>query len=227
MVERAVNGRETLEADTDRFSAGMAALDKKAESVAQALAPSSSPQKFSEVLSEQATSIQAMTPNLAANTMGKLESNPALSAVTSSEITTAFGKTDWNQAVNQKVVWMVGAGEQSATLTLNPPDLGPLQVVIQVDNQHVDTTFISDNPAVRQALEDGMSMLRDKMSESGMSLGQAQVNSGEQSQREARQHAQEASRQRANASNTVQDDTGTPSTPTARHVRNGLVDTFA
>ena len=230
VANHAVTGRETVEVDAERLSAGMSALDKKAESVAQATQSSvqpSSQASFSEVLSEQATSTQAMTPNLAASTMGKLESNPALSAITSSEITTAFGKTDWNHAVNQKVVWMMGAGEQSATLTLNPPDLGPLQVVIQVDNQHVDTTFISDNPEVRQALEDGMSMLRDKMSESGMSLGQAQVNSGEQSQREARQHAQEASRQRANPSNTVQDDIGTPSTPTVRYVRNGLVDTFA
>lgn len=230
VAEHEVPGRETIKAKTDLSNVGMSVFDKKADSVAQATqlpVQPSSRANFSEVLSEQTINTQTLSPNLAANTMGKLESNPALSTQTSSEITTAFGKTDWNHAVNQKVVWMMGAGEQSATLTLNPPDLGPLQVVIQVDNQHVDTTFISDNPAVRQVLEDGMSMLRDKMSESGMSLGQAQVNSGEQSQREARQHAQEASRQRANASNSTQDDIGTLSTPTARYVRNGLVDTFA
>ena len=60
------------------------------------------------------------------------------------------GKTGWNEAISQKIVWMVGASEQSATLTLNPKDLGPLQVVIQVNNEKADATFISENPEVRK-----------------------------------------------------------------------------
>jgi len=136
------------------------------------------------------------------------------------------GKTGWDQALSQKVVWMVGAGEQSATLTLNPPDLGPLQVVIHVLNDQANTTFISDNPEVRQALEDGMSNLRDKMNESGIQLGQANVSSGEQS----KQQFQQAVQQRADASST----NGSASAPAIEkssrgiaRVSNGLVDTFA
>ncbi|MGB2831923.1 MAG: flagellar hook-length control protein FliK, partial [Methylotenera sp.] len=59
------------------------------------------------------------------------------------------GKTGWDQAISQRVVWMVSAGEQSATLTLNPPDLGPLQVVVSVHNGQADTRFTSDNAEVR------------------------------------------------------------------------------
>jgi flagellar hook-length control protein FliK len=138
------------------------------------------------------------------------------------------GKTGWDQAISQKVVWMVGAGEQSATLTLNPPDLGPLQVVIHVHNDQADTTFISDNAEVRQALQDGLSNLRDKMSESGIQLGQANVSSGEQSQQQFQQAAQQglgATQFSGNGTASVAEKAGAANALV--RVSNGLVDTFA
>ncbi len=135
------------------------------------------------------------------------------------------GKAGWDQAISQKVVWMVGAGEQSATLTLNPPDLGPLQVVINVNNDMVDTTFMSDNAEVRQALQDGMSNLRDKMSESGIQLGQANVSSGRQSQQEFQQATQNRpTSQHSNAQALPVEKIA--STNTVIRTGNGLVDTF-
>lgn len=115
---------------------------------------------------------------------------PVQQAGSANTINTYLGKTGWDQAISQKVVWMVGASEQSATLTLNPPDLGPLQVVINVNNAMVDTTFISDNADVRQALQDGISNLREKMSESGIQLGQANISSGGQTKQEFQQATQ-------------------------------------
>lgn len=147
-------------------------------------------------------------------------------AMAANEIPTPFGKPEWSQAVNQKVVWMVGKGEQSATLTLNPPDMGPLKVVIQVDNDQVDTTFISDNPEVRQALHDGMQMLRDKMQDTGMQLGNAQVSSQAQSQRQFEQAMQQRAQQRLEQTSKDTSDS-TPTTPVIQRVSNGLVDTFA
>jgi flagellar hook-length control protein FliK len=109
----------------------------------------------------------------------------------SSNIIQAYpGKTGWDQAISQKVVWMVGASEQSATLTLNPPDLGPLQVVINVNNDMVNAAFMSDNAEVRQALQDGMATLREKLGESGIQLGQASVSSGGQQKQEFQQAMQ-------------------------------------
>lgn len=137
------------------------------------------------------------------------------------------GKAGWDQAISQKVMWMVGAGEQSATLTLNPPDLGPVQVVIHVHNDQADTTFFSDNAEVRQALQDGLSNLRDKMSESGVQLGQANVTSGQQSQQQfqqAMQGRQTSQMNPANATSPLEQATGSS---TLVRVSNGLVDTFA
>lgn len=163
----------------------------------------------------------------AAPTHNRVESSSmAQAAATSYGISQAFGKPEWSQAVNQRVVWMVGAGEQSATLTLNPPELGPLKVVVQVDNQFVNTTFSSDDEHVRRALEDGMQMLRDKMQESGLQLGNAQINSGNQFERNAQQAAQEAQRQRTAKSGDDQL-ASEPAPSPQRYVSQGLVDTFA
>jgi flagellar hook-length control protein FliK len=137
------------------------------------------------------------------------------------------GKTGWDQAISQKVVWMVGNGQQSASLTLNPPDLGPLKVVINVHNDQADTTFISDNDEVRKALESGMSHLREKMNESGIQLGQANVSTSQQSQQEFQQAAQgrvfEGAKNQANTKAVEIDSHAKVSV----RVSDGLVDTFA
>lgn len=140
------------------------------------------------------------------------------------------GKTGWDEAISQKVIWMAGSGEQSASLTLNPPDMGPLQVVIHVHNDQADTTFISDNPEVRQALENGLSTLREKMGEAGIQLGQANISSGGHAQQEFQRATQNRTGgQSSQASDGNQDQPAGPvgSSSTTMRVANGLVDTFA
>lgn len=160
-------------------------------------------------------------------TLAQMNASLSVQAASANTINVYPGKTGWDQAISQKVVWMVGAGEQSATLTLNPPDLGPLQVVINVHNDKADTTFISDNAEVRQALQDGMSNLRDKMSESGIQLGQANVSSGGQAQQQFQQATQNrAAKQSADNASFQQPENSTHQNTLVR-VINGLVDTFA
>jgi flagellar hook-length control protein FliK len=84
---------------------------------------------------------------------------------------------------------------------------------------------MSDNAEVRQALQDGMSNLRDKMSESGIQLGQANVNSGRQSQQEFQQATQNRpTSQHGNAQALPVEKTAI--TNTVIRTTNGLVDTF-
>ena len=188
---------------------------------------SNSKELDTKMLDAKAIQAQINTAAIAQQAPTKaVEVTSAAAAMAANEIPTPFGKPEWSQAVNQKVVWMVGKGEQSATLTLNPPDMGPLKVVIQVDNDQVDTTFISDNPEVRQALQDGMQMLRDKMQDTGMQLGNAQVSSQAQSQRHFEQAMQQRAQQRLEQSTKDTPDNA-PAAPVIQRISNGLVDTFA
>lgn len=161
------------------------------------------------------------------HTLTQMNTSLPVQAASTNTINVYPGRAGWDQAIGQKVVWMVGAGEQSATLTLNPPDLGPLQVVINVQNDKADTTFISDNAEVRQALQDGIANLREKMSESGIQLGQANVSSGGQAQQEFHQAMQNRAASRLDKSAPISHEENVASTKTLTRVANGLVDTFA
>jgi|GEM_PF-326494 len=168
----------------------------------------------------------AMPPSMQAVTTG-----PALAAAqagSSNFMNTSPGKSGWDQAISQKVMWMAGeGGVQSATLTLNPPDLGPLQVVIHVNNDQVEAQFMSDNADVRQALQDGLANLRDKMNEAGIQLGQTNVSAGGQAQQEFGQAAQGQRAQRMSGGDRDNATETITTRPTAVRSANGLVDTFA
>jgi flagellar hook-length control protein FliK len=103
----------------------------------------------------------------------------SLSAQPATNIQSALGSAQWTQEISQQVIWLSGGAGQSASLTLNPPELGPMQVVIHVHNNTANATFISDSPDVRQALTEGLPFLREMMSQSGIELGQANVSSGD------------------------------------------------
>lgn len=90
------------------------------------------------------------------------------------------GKSGWDQAIGQRVLMMVNNAQQSASISLNPPELGPLEIVIEVSNAQTDTTFLSDRQEVRQALQDGLENLRSMMKESGISLGNTNIGARQQ-----------------------------------------------
>jgi len=194
--------------------------------VANKLAPETSTQLAEAVITKlKKETVTVTLPSAAAQAIARMDV-VQMQAAGSNVIQPSPGKVGWDQAISQKVVWMVGTEAQSATLTLNPPDLGPLQVVINVNNDKADTTFISENPEVRKALENGISTLRGLMDQAGVQLGQANVSTGKQ-QQDFQQAARERSHQSAanNASSQVVE---TPVVTRAiSRINNGLVDTFA
>ena len=139
------------------------------------------------------------------------------------------GTPAWNQSVGQKIVWMVAGGQQTAELTLNPPDLGPMQVVLSVNNDQANATFISAHPDVRDALESAMPKLRQMMSDAGVQLSGFSVKS--ESSNAGAQFAGDRSSSRAknNTSDTVIGSGAIAATTSTirQSTGNGIVDTFA
>lgn len=85
------------------------------------------------------------------------------------------GTAAWGQALGDKLVWMAAGTQQTASLTLNPPNLGPLQIVLHVTNDQATASFFSAQPEVRHALEAAFPRLREMMNDAGIQLGQATV----------------------------------------------------
>jgi flagellar hook-length control protein FliK len=151
----------------------------------------------------------------------------AASALPTDKLSGRVGTPAWDQQLGQKIVWMAAGGEQSATLTLNPPDLGPLQVVLNVSSTSTDASFTSAQPEVRQALEAAMPRLREMMSDAGIELGQATVSSDSGGQRDGGA-GQSGRGARGNGAAGAQGTDGTVARASApRRGLLGAVDTFA
>lgn len=136
------------------------------------------------------------------------------------------GTQAWNQALGDRIVWMVAGGQQSAALTLNPPDLGPMQVVLSVSNEQATANFFAAQPEVRQALEAALPRLREMMQDAGIQLGQATVSADTPSQQDMRDSGpQRAAGGFAHSG----PDRGTEAAlpPPAARTGRGLVDMFA
>lgn len=141
------------------------------------------------------------------------------------KLTPHVGTQAWDQAVGQKVVWMSAGGQQSASLTLNPPDLGPLQIVLNVNNSQASATFIAPHAEVRQALEAAMPKLREMLDNAGIQLGQADVSAGTPQHNGFDRRPQHASQ---SAGRDDPSELPLTSAPQARTIGGlGMVDTFA
>jgi len=151
----------------------------------------------------------------------------------SDRIPARLGTTAWDNQVSQKVVWMVGGLDQTASLTLNPPDLGPVQVVLNVNNDQATVAFSAATPEVREALENAMPRLREMMSEAGVTLGEASVSADMPDQRQADTSQGNGDRNNGNnAGNGTgvrrgETDIPIPRTATRAVRADGAVDTFA
>ena len=89
---------------------------------------------------------------------------------------------NWGNELGQKVAWMTASGNHVAELHLNPPNLGPMEVKLTVHNDQATIQFVSQHQEVRTALESALPRLKEMMMDSGISLGNASVDSGSSQQ---------------------------------------------
>lgn len=157
-----------------------------------------------------------------ASTIGSSTSTPGVPEP-SATVQVRVGERAWDQAVAEKLVWMVDQKHQVAQLHLNPPELGPLKISISLDQNQASAQFFSAHASVREALEVAMPRLREMLADSGITLGNASV--GTEAFREPTQQHPQAHVAQSNA---LAVDSGTVSSG-ERLLRPmlGLVDTFA
>jgi flagellar hook-length control protein FliK len=81
----------------------------------------------------------------------------------------------WPQQFSDKIVWLARNDQQSAQLTINPPQLGPIQISLYLSGDQATIAFASPHAEVRQAIESAMPQLKEMLSSAGISLGQSNV----------------------------------------------------
>ena len=92
------------------------------------------------------------------------------SVLPTTSVQTPLGQANWDQAVGERIQWMVGQKMQGAQVRLNPANLGPMEVRIQVQNDQASVQFTAQHAVVREALEAALPRLRDMFEASGVEL---------------------------------------------------------
>ncbi|MBK0028294.1 flagellar hook-length control protein FliK [Stenotrophomonas sp. S48] len=96
--------------------------------------------------------------------------------------TPVLGDDGFDQAIGARVGWLADQKIGHAHITLNPEDLGPVDVRLQMNGDKVHASFSSPHVDVRQALESSLPRLRELLGEQGFQLAHADVghrNSGD------------------------------------------------
>jgi len=101
--------------------------------------------------------------------------SPADTRAATTQVATPFGRPEWSSAMNERVTWLVGQRVQSADIQLNPPQLGPVEVRITIQNDQASVFFSSQHAAVREAILAALPRLNDMLAQGGLSLGQTSV----------------------------------------------------
>lgn len=110
-------------------------------------------------------------------------------------VQTPLGNPGWNQEFGEKLVWMTKNEQQSAQISINPPQLGPIQIHINLNGDQATASFASPFGEVRQAIESALPQLKEMLASAGIDLGQANVGANlAQQQREAPQQQAKARR---------------------------------
>jgi flagellar hook-length control protein FliK len=107
-------------------------------------------------------------------------------------IDTPVQSASFASELGDKVVWLSGRQGQIADISLNPPQMGSLEVRLTVSGGDATAQFFSPNPAVRDVIDAALPKLREMMAQAGLSLGNTEVHDQTSSQREASQQPSQA-----------------------------------
>jgi flagellar hook-length control protein FliK len=153
---------------------------------------------------------------------------PILQGTTASSsphaIHTPLTQPAWGEEFSQKITWMAGQRNQSAELHLNPPHLGPLDVVLKMNGDQASAIFTSPHAAVRNAIEQALPQLREMLADSGIMLGNASVND-QAAHKNQDNSARKSSAAKSESTSEIVTNANLLTPVQSRH--NGMVDTFA
>lgn len=102
-----------------------------------------------------------------------------------------LGTAEFKQGLSERVVFMMKGDMNTASLKLNPPELGPLEIKLNMNNtsKQADLTIMTQHALVKDSVEQALPRLRDMLADSGIQLNN--VNVSDQSLKQNQQQSQQ------------------------------------
>lgn len=211
--------------------------DKAGHSVLESL----SAQRDGTALQSRSNDSQSLPANIAVESpsgqdsallaagAGQQAAKSEAAAQTKTDVATPLHSSTWANDFSNKVVWLARNDQQSAQININPPQLGPIQITLQMNGDQASAVFGSPHAEVRQAIENSLPQLKEMLSTAGINLGQADVGAN-MAQQNRQMPFQAANGNRSASENAIlpgiaNTANGTSSPPIQRG--RGMVDLFA
>jgi len=132
-----------------------------AESKGPELRSTSSTSVSGSAIADTARMPNRIAPPMATQgTMGPLQT----------QVRTPFGETQWGSAMAERVAFLASQRVTAAEIHLDPPELGPLQVRVTLNQEQASVSFVAQHAAVREALDQGAFRLREMFDAEGLDL---------------------------------------------------------
>lgn len=128
---------------------------------------------------ESATVTQAITDKMTLENTTGVQNKPTVNV--NSE-TIAIHKKDFSEKIKEKVMVMVNQKIRQVEIRLDPPELGSMQIRLNLQNEQAAVNFIVQNQQAKEAVDENMTKLKEMLSDSGVDVGDANVE--QQSQNE-------------------------------------------
>ena len=133
----------------------------------------------------------------------------------------------WASELGDRLAWVANNRLASATLQVNPPQLGPIEVRILMSGDQAAVSFAAVQPQTREAIQQALPVLASSLASQGLSLGQTSVGRDHLPQQGNQNGAGGNSASPSGLATDAIDAAGGVAAGTPTRGGNGLVDTFA
>jgi flagellar hook-length control protein FliK len=123
----------------------------------------------------------AATPDgsLGAAQLSSSAAAAAAAPVTLPKLEAAVGSSEFSQGITDRVSYLMDNNLSSATLQVSPPQLGPIDIRIDVQNGHAQVWLSANSAVTRDALTSSATQLREMLGNQG--FGQVSVDVSQRS----------------------------------------------
>lgn len=135
-------------------------------------------------------------------------------------------KAEWGNGLAERVGWMINQKQNSASIRLDPPMLGKLDVQVKVADEATTITIQTQHAQTRDLIESASSRLRDFLQENGYQNVNVDV-SQQQNQQQAQTHSDSESGGQADEASQHSASSGEIADHRQVVHGEGLLDTFA
>mgnify|MGYP000267100653 CR=1 FL=1 len=112
--------------------------------------------------------------SLHSHSMAMFETSAATSR-TLHTMTASLQQPHWNEQIGDRLNLMISRGLQQAEIRLNPPELGMLEVKIQIQGDQANVHFSTPHGQVKEALDAAIPRLREMLEDNGLTLGDVNI----------------------------------------------------